>query len=146
MKKKVILLIILILMLSTLTYLGVYFSMKIAEVEYEYDQTDIEALKDVIKNYYTIMYVQMLYTIVLAKVLMRVDALYISQYYILIKDKKIMYYLIFFFVIIVLIGAGQLLYIDPYIYSGIILMLILGFTCLDLLFINKNFILLKNSN
>ncbi len=145
MKKRVISISIAIITLSVISYFGIKNSEKIAQVELEYYQTGIEALKNVIKNYYTIMYSQILYSFILGRVLMKIDSVYISRYVVLAKGKAIVYWIVFAVEILIFMSASQLLHMDPYVYSPIILMLIFGLTGFDSLFINRLITVSKQS-
>lgn len=86
------------------------------------------------------MFIQMVYIIVLSRILMIIDACYISRYQTIIKGRSVIYWIIIVLMNVFLIAFGQLLYVDPNFYSGIVLMLILGTTSLRLLLIDNYFI------
>lgn len=88
MKKRMISLIIAIIALSTLIYIGLYFTDKIDEVQLEYDQTGIDALKILLRNYTTSMFVLMLYTLNIATILMKLDTFFLSKSMTIINNKK----------------------------------------------------------
>jgi len=139
-KRKIILVILSVLMISSLLYIGIFFSMEISKMQTEYNQTGIQELKDIIKSYYSIMYSYFLYSIIVYGILVSLDSFYLSRYRKITNGKSLLYWGVSSPKYIILFMFSRLVFINPHLYSSLALMVIFGYIALENLVINPYFV------